>query len=277
MGAQYSLGWCYKENGDYDLARTWLRRAADAGHVEARGSLQRLERKLRAGTVLTPPTPKSEGPTMVDLSQRMTTRDSVSAERVPPAAMVSNSSMGYNADKTTFVWNTPITSANGVRLARQLRQVHYRVCSFFHSLTPSLVLVFSPNIQYSATISTVLLNRCNLNDACLQQLLLPLTNLPSLTSLDLSDNELTALGVQYLVDALLQPGSRLCSLNLSNNWLSPAGAQALTAPLAANVGLQRLTVANSGARPAGISRLDTDQHALMALAIALQVCSCLEP
>ncbi len=70
MGAQYSLGCCYKENGDYDLARTWLRRAADAGHVEARGSLQRLERKLRAGIFLTPSTPKSEGPTMADLSQR---------------------------------------------------------------------------------------------------------------------------------------------------------------------------------------------------------------
>jgi hypothetical protein len=89
VGAQYSLGWCYKENGDYDLARTWLRRAADAGHVEARGSLQRLERKLRAGTILTPPTPKLEELTMVDLSQRYQKHFSVS-ERTIRVARISD-------------------------------------------------------------------------------------------------------------------------------------------------------------------------------------------
>ncbi len=84
---------------------------------------------------------------------------------------------------------------------------------------------------------------------------------------------MTVDGVQTLVDALLQPRSRLCVLNLSNNWFGPAGAHALAVPLAANAGLQHLAIANSGARPAGTStpRFDTDQYALKDLADALLV------
>ena len=82
---------------------------------------------------------------------------------------------------------------------------------------------------------------------------------------------MTAEGVEALVSAFLQPGSRLRDLRLANNWLGPAGVCALAGPLVANTGLQYLDLSNTSARPADALRLDSDQRALQALADALKV------
>ena len=103
-------------------------------------------------------------------------------------------------------------------------------------------------------------------------MLLPtLSQCVALTHLDLSDNNVTAEGVEALVTTVLQPGSRLRDLRLANNWFGPAGVRALAGPLAANAGLQYLDVSNTSARPADALRLDSDQRALQSLADALKV------
>jgi Ran GTPase-activating protein (RanGAP) involved in mRNA processing and transport len=103
-------------------------------------------------------------------------------------------------------------------------------------------------------------------------LLLPtLSQCVALTHLDLSDNNVTAEGVEALITTLLQPDSRLRDLRLANNWLGPVGVCALAGPLAANVGLQYLDVSNTSARPADALRLDSDRRALQSLADALKV------
>jgi hypothetical protein len=102
-------------------------------------------------------------------------------------------------------------------------------------------------------------------------LLLPtLTQCAALTHLDLSDNNVTAEGVEALVTVLL-PESRLRDLRLANNWFGPAGVYALTVVLEANMGLRHIDVSNKGAPPKDASRCDSDQHALRALADALRV------
>ena len=123
----------------------------------------------------------------------------------------------------------------------------------------------------TATITTVSLRGCALDSAHLALLLPTLSQCVALTHLDLSDNNLTAEGVEALVSALLQPGSRLRDLRLANNWLGPAGVCALAGPLVANTGLQYLDLSNTSARPADALRLDSDQRALQALADALKV------
>ena len=130
-------------------------------------------------------------------------------------------------------------------------------------------LFFSTSLQAS-TVTTVRLCHCALDTFHLVSLLPTLTQCAALTHLDLSDNNVTAEGVEALVTALL-PESRLRDLRLANNWFGPAGVYALTVVLEANMGLQHLDVSNKGVPPKDASRRDSDQHALRVLADALRV------
>jgi Ran GTPase-activating protein (RanGAP) involved in mRNA processing and transport len=100
-----------------------------------------------------------------------------------------------------------------------------------------------------------------------------LTQCVVLAHLDLSDNNITAIGVQSLVTVLLETEWRLQDLLLADNWYGPAGVHALSLLLEADVELRRLDVSNTGVRPMDSSRLDSDQNALQALADALRVCN----
>ena len=116
------------------------------------------------------------------------------------------------------------------------------------------------------------LKDCALRTAHLHTILPTLARCPALANIDLSDNHVTADGIEALVASrVLQPDSPLRDLRLANNWCGPASVYALARPLAANVGLQHLDVTNTGVRPVGESRFDSDQRALQVMARALQV------
>ena len=126
------------------------------------------------------------------------------------------------------------------------------------------------------TIDMLSLRARNLGTAHIKLLLPYLPQFVALTCIDLSDNRLTADGVQALVDSLLQPSSPLRDLRLANNWFGPKGVQVLARALEADVGLRRLDVSNTDARPQKASYLldnglDSDQYALKALADAIRV------
>jgi hypothetical protein len=128
----------------------------------------------------------------------------------------------------------------------------------------------SSDFSQSSTVSSVRLRGCALETTHLLSLLPFLIQCNNLTHLDVSDNNLSSDGVEALIAALF-PESRLQVLCLANNWFGPPGLYALAVALEANVGLKRLDVANTNARPLDMSRIDSDQHALKALADALQV------
>ena len=121
-------------------------------------------------------------------------------------------------------------------------------------------------------IDTLSLRTRDLGSAHITVLLPHLPRFVALACIDLSENRLTADGVQALVDSVLQPNSPLRDLRLANNWFGPKGVQVLARALKANVGLRRLDVSNTGARPSDVWRLDSDQHALKDCADALRVC-----
>ena len=101
------------------------------------------------------------------------------------------------------------------------------------------------------TLTTLRLINCALDDAGLDRLLLALARCPNLTCLDLGDNLLTGRGVQALATTVLQPTSRLLTLNLAGNPVDADGWVGLTAALHANIPLQQLDVSRTGFKQRG--------------------------
>ncbi len=93
-----------------------------------------------------------------------------------------------------------------------------------------------------------------------------------LTRLDVSDNLLTAVGLDVLVAKVLSPGSSLTELHLRNNWLGTDGMIKLAAAVRTHGGLRHLDVSNEGARPKDFSRVDTSQLGLLEMFKSLSVC-----
>jgi Ran GTPase-activating protein (RanGAP) involved in mRNA processing and transport len=117
------------------------------------------------------------------------------------------------------------------------------------------------------TMTSVILTEGALAPSCAQtQLLLSnLVDLPSLVTLDLSGNALTAVETEPLTRLLAAPGLALTALVLDDNEISDRGMSALCGALWNNSTLTHLSVSNnriSGACCETIARLLTDNTTL---------------
>lgn len=91
-------------------------------------------------------------------------------------------------------------------------------------------------------IQTLELWMCSLTDSCCVVLSSVLSTSPSLTDLDLSDNEIGDSGVQKLCEGLKHPGCKIQKLGLDNTTMTDACVPELCAALLERRDLQRLSL-----------------------------------
>lgn len=112
-----------------------------------------------------------------------------------------------------------------------------------NSLQGSPVRQLCEGLKHSACrIRTLELWMCSLTDSCCVVLSSVLSTSPSLTDLDLSDNEIGDSGVQKLCEGLKHPGCKIQKLGLDNTTMTDACVPELCAALLERRDLQRLSL-----------------------------------